>query len=310
MGLSLVNFGSANFVVNLPYITIKSDGSVEPETEFINRVGVTYFLTANLSQYAIKIQCSNIIFDGKGHCINGTVSSGGLGYGNNGLSLAGVTNVTVMNVEVTGFMDNDLSLENCYNCTILNVKTADFELADSTSNAIIESDIFGTFPGLLIRFSHNNTFCGNKINTFDIGASENNTFFANDFLSLKRYHIKNEQNYWDNASVGNYWIDYSTKYSDASEIGDSGIGNTPYVIDADNIDNYPLMMPFETLPTSTQESQAEVQFPLIPPKEETQPNQPSPTLIVITTVLAAATLAGAGFAFYFKKHRIKPTVNP
>jgi hypothetical protein len=33
-------------------------------------------------------------------------------------------------------------------------------------------------------------------------------------------------------------------------------------------------------------------------------------LSTASTTPAAATLAGAGFAFYFKKHRIKPTVNP
>jgi hypothetical protein len=30
------------------------------------------------------------------------------------------------------------------------------------------------------------------------------------------------------------------KYPNASEVGNSGIGNTPYVVDSSNIDNYPL----------------------------------------------------------------------
>jgi hypothetical protein len=50
---------------------------------------------------------------------------------------------------------------------------------------------------------------------------------------------------WDNSSVGNHWSDYLTKYPNASEIGNTGIGDTPYVIDADNIDHYPLMDPVD-----------------------------------------------------------------
>lgn len=46
---------------------------------------------------------------------------------------------------------------------------------------------------------------------------------------------------WDNGKVGNYWSDYLSKYPNAVEIDASGIGNTPYVIDQNNIDQYPLL---------------------------------------------------------------------
>jgi nitrous oxidase accessory protein NosD len=46
---------------------------------------------------------------------------------------------------------------------------------------------------------------------------------------------------WDNGARGNYWSDYQSRYSNATEIGNSDIGNTPYIIDANNIDHYPLM---------------------------------------------------------------------
>jgi len=48
-------------------------------------------------------------------------------------------------------------------------------------------------------------------------------------------------NSWNNGSVGNYWSDYLTKYPNATQVGISGVWNTPYVIDANNIDHYPLM---------------------------------------------------------------------
>jgi hypothetical protein len=45
---------------------------------------------------------------------------------------------------------------------------------------------------------------------------------------------------WDNDYVGNYWSDYQTKYPNATEVDNSGIGDTPYVIDENNEDRYPL----------------------------------------------------------------------
>lgn len=48
---------------------------------------------------------------------------------------------------------------------------------------------------------------------------------------------------WDNGKEGNYWNDYLSKYPNAIEVDNSGIGNTPYAIDENNADYYPLMQP-------------------------------------------------------------------
>ena len=45
---------------------------------------------------------------------------------------------------------------------------------------------------------------------------------------------------WDNGYVGNYWSHYQTRYPNASKIDNSGVWDTPYVIDANNTDHYPL----------------------------------------------------------------------
>jgi hypothetical protein len=49
-------------------------------------------------------------------------------------------------------------------------------------------------------------------------------------------------------SGGNYWSDYVARYPNASEIDASGMGNTPYVIDTNNTDNYPLIVPHAVIP--------------------------------------------------------------
>jgi len=41
---------------------------------------------------------------------------------------------------------------------------------------------------------------------------------------------------WDFEGEGNYWGDYEERYPNATEIDGTGIWDTPYEIDADNID--------------------------------------------------------------------------
>jgi len=48
--------------------------------------------------------------------------------------------------------------------------------------------------------------------------------------------VSNSTDYWDNGFEGNYWSDYN-----GTDSNQDGIGDTPYVIDASNIDHYPLM---------------------------------------------------------------------
>ena len=69
-----------------------------------------------------------------------------------------------------------------------------------------------------------------------------NNFFIN---NITEESFIWSSNFWDNSSVGNYWSDYLTRYPNASEIGHTGIGDTPYVLDDGNIDHYPLMYPYD-----------------------------------------------------------------
>jgi parallel beta-helix repeat protein len=50
-------------------------------------------------------------------------------------------------------------------------------------------------------------------------------------------------NFWDDGKAGNYWSDYETRYPNASEIGNTDVGDTPFFINENNIDRYPLMSP-------------------------------------------------------------------
>jgi hypothetical protein len=42
-------------------------------------------------------------------------------------------------------------------------------------------------------------------------------------------------NKWDNGSIGNYWSNYN-----GTDANNDGIGESPYMMDVNNKDNYPL----------------------------------------------------------------------
>ena len=110
--------------------------------------------------------------------------------------------------------------------------------------------------------SNNNVFFRNNITEIVFSgvksSVESNIFYKNNMLldadNLYIFPLPNKHNFWDNGSVGNYWSDYAERYPNASEIGNTGVGDTPYVIDAANQDRYPLMnmwhptIPFDTVP--------------------------------------------------------------
>jgi hypothetical protein len=76
-----------------------------------------------------------------------------------------------------------------------------------------------------------------------------NSIYQNNFINnTEQAYVINSANVWDNGSSGNYWSDYLTEYPNATEIGSSGVWNTPYVIDANNTDYFPLAVPIGVIP--------------------------------------------------------------
>ena len=86
----------------------------------------------------------------------------------------------------------------------------------------------------------------------------NNTIYHNNIINNSiqaSCHWDGEQSMeiWDDGypSGGNYWSDYTGAdlYSGPyqNETGSDGIGDTPYIIDENNLDNYPLMEPWNEI---------------------------------------------------------------
>jgi parallel beta-helix repeat protein len=254
---------------------IRADGTVEPPTAPINRNTDVYTLTADISA-SIMVDKSNVVIDGNGF----TVQGDGTG---SGFLLNGISGVTIKNTVIRGF-DYGIYLESTsYNTVCFNEITANdldgIGLRDSVNNRISWNKISANnWFGIGVYYSSGNSFDGNNItgNYDGIGLydSSNNVLLANKIVANTHYglglygsssnlmlHNNFENNArqifteyyinaWDNGypNGGNFWSDFlgvdffSGPYQNVSDA--DNIGDTPYVLDDNNKDRYPLMKPF------------------------------------------------------------------
>jgi len=120
---------------------------------------------------------------------------------------------------------------------------------DSFYNRITENDIKGNKDGIVLIESSHNLIMGNRlignVEALWIFASFNNVICQNHFINNTQHVVSlDSQSNWDNGVEGNYWGDYEERYPDAEELDESGIWDTPYSIDENNQDNYPIIPEF------------------------------------------------------------------
>jgi parallel beta-helix repeat protein len=249
-------------------ITINADGSITPSTASIQQTGNTYTLTSDVNG-SITVNRNNIVLDGNGY----TVIYGGSGTGKvSALFLKDVSNVTVKDFTITGgWFGIAFSGTNCIiaNNTVtgtgngiyaIDAATAAISIGGGGSNLIIGNYITNNIVGLLIGETSNNLIAENSIISssgvaLSIYDSSNNSIYHNNFYNnikavddtgLHFYPLVVSINIWDDGypGGGNYWSDYRTRYPKANEIDNSRIADTPYVIDSQNMDRYPLLYAF------------------------------------------------------------------
>jgi parallel beta-helix repeat protein len=125
----------------------------------------------------------------------------------------------------------------------------------SSSNNFLSDNIIRTSSntGIWIEDSSDNVLAGNNITMnyqgIETSSCSNDSIYHNNFVnnSYKQASTSESLDIWDEGypSGGNYWSDYngtdlhSGPYQ--NETGSDGIGDTHYVIDVHNQDNYPFM---------------------------------------------------------------------
>jgi len=236
--LCAISFASSVQPVKSQYsgsVYIRSDGNVDPSTAPIQRVGDIYTLRETFVGN-ITIEKDNIVVDGDGYTVQG------MAIGNDvtiGVDVSFRSNVTITNLQIRSFVNG-------------------IHLLNSSNNNLIGNNITENVDGIRIDNSTGNSIVGNNITANRHGTHpfQGNNFYSNNFVNSTDKHVYfDSPNYvdsWDNGypSGGNYWSNITgvdqKKGPSQNETGSDGLSDTPFVIEKNNTDHYPLIAPFRT----------------------------------------------------------------
>ena len=286
---------------------INEDGTISPSDSPIQRDGNIYTLIGDLHGAHLIIERNNIIFDGNGHTLYQDIQ------------LRKVTNVTVENTLIINHGGLGISFDYSSNITIFNNTISGCGSVDGSMGPLTAAICIISGDSIVIV---GNTLIENEIAL--IVTIVNTLVYYNNFFD-NHYGVRE----WgalgfspvpaiaifDNGKVGNYW----SKYNGSDANGD-GVGDTPYIIDSNNKDNYPLMKPISNVNYSSPISSPTIlptltASPSITPSPSSthQPTlEPSPTLYDIQAENFAPTIiifglvaivVAVGVLVYFKKRR-------
>jgi parallel beta-helix repeat protein len=248
-------------------IYIRPDGSVDPPTAPIQRIGDLYILTSNISN-SIVLQIENVVIDGNGFTLNGGGRFGtGLSSDTTGPSIKGSHNITVRNTEIVEYSIG-IFLAGAFRCSIVNNSVMNNQCgvlvsddpslvpaAPADGDIIIGNNVVGNEVGIYFWNSFNCSAVGNNVVNNSIGIrvlQSSITIYHNNFIDNTNQtdvfgDFYGSRNTWSIGYPlgGNYWSNYigsdlkSGPGQDRS--GPDGIGDAPYYVDDLNIDHYPLM---------------------------------------------------------------------
>jgi parallel beta-helix repeat protein len=163
------------------------------------------------------------------HCSNSTVTENQIVANNNGAVVNNSHDITVSSNNITDNEFHGLNLVSSYGNTVF--------------GNTMKKNTYGICPsGSTNTQIYENILQENEDGIACYGASNNFVYhncFINNSRQVSNFH-GTETNSYDNGyySGGNYWSDYN-----GVDYNGDGIGETPYIIDENNRDNYPLMSP-------------------------------------------------------------------
>jgi parallel beta-helix repeat protein len=252
-------------------IVILPDGSVSPQDAPIKQNGNTYTFTGDCYG-TIRIQKSNIILDGAGHTLMGP-------YNGSQANVWVVGNGPDQSPDLVAeyIIGIDLGAKTVEGITIQNFNIKNFSIGMyiwTKNNTIVGNAVSESILGILLSGSNttiSDNYLANNQQGLFFGFNGEDELIPSDVVIVHNSFVSNnmqingcfcetypedeEPHSWDNGRSGNYWSDYNGTDTD----GD-GIGDTPYVVDVQNQDRYPLMQNNITVP----QAQTETQLPSQP----------------------------------------------
>jgi parallel beta-helix repeat protein len=271
-----------NIVFDGSGFTIEGTGSVLSHGIYLNwRSNVTiqnthfrnWYFCIYLIYSSFNTVCGNDIADSI-HGVYDSSSSNNLINGNNmgnttcGVWLGSCSDSCITQNNMTASDQLGIRIEKSSNISITENTIVDMptthaayaiSLLSTLDCKVIRNSLRRDGTGLHFQWANETIIVENELTGHIRGLSltecSNNYFVHNSFIDNKEYDIKNSTILWNAnyPSGGNYWSNYPGAdlfvgpYQNVS--GSDGIGDTPYIIDADNQDNYPLMNAW--IPTGT-----------------------------------------------------------
>ena len=218
--LTLLVIGALSLTFNIravkaeEIIYIRSNGTVDPSTAPIQRVGDVYTLTEDVYNKSIEVQRSNVILDGNNHRLQGPRSVRNVF----GIHLQLRENVTITNFVISGgfiygILLDSSSYNKVINNTILGCCTCGVELSWSNHNLLKNNTVMKTYEAISLEYSSYNNLHSNVVreNTCGIKLSGGtmNTLRDN-VMAANRY----------NFFVGFFWLTNYIHDIDTSNIVD------------------------------------------------------------------------------------------
>lgn len=211
------------------------------------------------------------------------------------------------------------------------------EIWSASQTIVYQNNISNNSLGILLDGAKENSIYHNNINdnkgfgmqlksaSVAISNTVNNNITQNNFIDnqpdgldvsipgtmmdMSPELVAGPSNTWEN----NYWSDYQSRYPNATEIAGTGVGDTPYFINENNIDYKPLLLPVQisggTQPSlNTQEPTGN--SPPSGTQEPTGNAQQTPSTMQLTAATAIiVAIAGGGLLIYRKQHPTKTEKN-
>ena len=242
--VSITNFTIQNSGSSWPYfgficgIYIRSDGTnVSHDTVIDCERGIGLFASSNnrIFENDLTNNVGGVSLDSSG---NNSITENTMANGSYGMTLLESSNNSIVG--------NDIEANDAHGIWLF----------DSPNNSFVGNNIESSaWAGMILyQNSNNNSIVGNNITRNRDGVSVmsgslNNSIYHNNFVNNTNQALA-PLAFWDDGypSGGNYWSDYTGVDNHSgphqNETGSDGIGDTPYVIDENNQDDYPLIKPY------------------------------------------------------------------